>query len=142
MAVSLLPTYRSQPATFRCAHAITLLLHLFVLAVVVRGVLLGYVSEWFLAVGAAVLLSLIGAIRLVRWGFWLVYVFLFLYLLTSFAAALPDREMFSEPLLQRLLARSPTVVEWYIWVALSVTPAIILLHLHGKNERAFRVSWW
>jgi hypothetical protein len=142
MDVSSLATYRSQPPTFRFAHAITLLLHVFALVAIVRGVVLGFVDPSLLLVGAAVLLSLVGAIRLVRWGFWLVYVFLFFVLLVSFAIAMPDREMLVEPLLQRLLGRPPALTEWYIWVFVCVLPSLLLLHFHGKYERAFRPSWW
>jgi hypothetical protein len=142
MDASSLATYRAQPRIFRSAHAITVLLHVFALVVVVRGVVLGFVDTPFLLVGAPVLLSLVGAVRLVRWGFWLVYVFLFFALLVSFAIAMPDREMLVEPLLQRLMGRPPALTEWYVWVFLCVFPSLLLLHFHGKYEGAFRPSWW
>lgn len=96
-------------------------------------------SAWFLALCIA---ALIGLLRRVSWGRFLVSIISVLCALSVFANIIPDPNDTNAGALQRLLGFPPPI--WFTWLFVVVSATLILLPavVIGWRKAWFRAVWW
>jgi len=88
------------------------------------------------AVLTLVLALLTSATYLPHWGRSIGSGFLLIFMFISGLVAMPDRDMQYPHMLEKVLGRSPSVSEFFMWVMLVIFPTALGIYVLGRPDHA------